>query len=213
MDRRGCNLVLLLVDQRLAVKIIERLRKRGVNSSLLEFPKVDIIITDSKAVASMKSKEGKKVILVSNEDYEGKVELFLLQLRGKMLYNELLVGVDPGENIGFIIIGDGKIIEWATYNVVDRLMNRLENIILYYPYRNCVIRVGNRGRNAEKILDEIVNLMSKIRALGRIIVEVVDESKTRRTFHPSIRGLPKDVTSALIIAYRKGIEVRCKQVE
>jgi len=192
-------------DPEIFRSVARKLKEKGICFTLdfnVEKPDVCLVITDSP----WKIKGKVKILVVRNcEEVEYVIERAVLAVKGALVFSSLLIGVDPGENMGLAIIGDGRFIRGKTFRKIEELISEIESTINNLLFIKCKIKVGSRSRFSEKILTEVLKIRKP-----NVIVEVVDEKTVPRTIPRFIlKGakIPKDVISAVNIAFAKGVEV------
>ena len=113
----------------------------------------------------------------------------------KEAFDEVVVGIDPGESTGFATIADGELIEAYVLSgsEADREVRRILGV---YPAKKFRVRIGT-GRAFKASLDFL-------HGDPRVIVEYVEE--TKKGVPPAFfrKGLRKDAKSALTIALSGG---------
>ncbi|MEM2210478.1 MAG: hypothetical protein QW372_03210 [Nitrososphaerales archaeon] len=119
------------------------------------------------------------------------------------LYGEengsLIIGIDPGERIGFAVYYQQKEVDSdVTINVND-LVDKVMMLINSYPAVEKKIRIGNGDPIlANKIAKRLYNCLK-----DSAIIELVDERGTTSLSKASKRGV-RDRKSASLIALRQG---------
>ncbi|MEM4406880.1 MAG: hypothetical protein QXS68_07520 [Candidatus Methanomethylicaceae archaeon] len=109
----------------------------------------------------------------------------------KDYFDVVVIGLDPGRRTGIAILADGELIE--AYTVSEEGLEREINKILEdYPTYFILFRIG-KGKVPE-------GAILQMKKSGRAKVEFVHETKMSLPTKYSIKGLPKDARSALIIA-------------
>jgi len=196
------RLLLNIKDSRLLVKVINRLKFRSVSFTLQRSGREDIVMTDDPS--SIKS-GNLHVVYVTHDNYEGRCELVKLLIRGKLVYNEVRIGIDPGDPHTIAIMGNGELIEVFRSDNVEQILHKILLIHKTYPYKNIVIKVGCGG-GYEPILK---HLCCNLLGLDNVRVEVVDESGTSRRLVKNVKGLriAKRDYAAINIAMKRGVEV------
>jgi len=171
-----------------------------------------VILTDSlKYAEEFSSKYGIPIILTSKNDLLGKIELAILSLKGKITYESLVIGLDPGKTIGYALIGDDELLEVKSFNDVLTLKEHLDLIVRTYPYKRMIIRVGS-GEFSSEVLENILDLVERYNHKEHVSIEIVDESSTSKS-EPKIKSnikIPKRSMAAVNIALRKGIPVHVR---
>lgn len=130
-------------------------------------------------------------------DYGGDARRSVLEAlslaTGRREFKEVVVGIDPGECVGFAAIADGELIEAYTLpkSEARREAMRISDV---YPSERMRFRIGT-GRGFAHTPEAPTEGL-------RVSVEFVDEASARRRLPPSLwrKGLRKDAKSALGIA-------------
>ena len=135
--------------------LVRKLKEKGICFTLdfnVEEPGVHLVITDSP----WKIKGKVKILVVRNcDEVEYVIERAVLATKGALAFNSLLIGVDPGENMGFAVIGDGVFIKGRIFRKIKDLIREIENTMNNLLFIKCKIKVGSRSRYSEKILTEV----------------------------------------------------------
>ncbi|MEM4850296.1 MAG: hypothetical protein QXJ36_05590 [Desulfurococcaceae archaeon] len=205
-------IVVAVHDPKWFMKVLNILRSRGIDFSVFSdidsIPYYSVLYTDHYYYVEItKNRRDIEVIYDSDRTCTG-LEKAILASLSKTKYNSVIVGIDPGKNPYYVILGDEEILEHG-YVFQEDIGEFLNNKLKCYPSVKRVIRVGG-GFNGLKIV-----LMIKNRVNAP--VEIVDESiegipldylfrdkNTRRINH---RFRNRDIYSALKIALCEGIEV------
>ena len=121
-------------------------------------------------------------------------------LQGKETYDKIVVGIDPGEVCGLVVISDGKVTETKVCCNVAEVLNEIRILMNDIGFRSTAVsvRVGN-GVPIHRDLLEILD--SELP--GSAVLEVVSEAGTNRPSVAHRRGL-RDIASAIQIAGRVG---------
>ncbi len=126
-------------------------------------------------------------------------------MQGKEEYDEVIIGVDAGpEYVAYAVVADGEVIE-VNKTVVEDFLEKVKSIVLNYPYKSMVIRVGSSSKGPEIAL-KLHNLLGKF----NVIIELVEEESTsKRTLitldYGRIRD--KDLSAAVNISFKQGVKV------
>jgi hypothetical protein len=120
-------------------------------------------------------------------------------IEGKDSYEQIVIGVDPGEVLGLAVLADGKVIRTGNCFGINETLDEIDNIIKSLKdIRASVIavKVGDGIPQYKEMLLE---------ALDRKLLESVSEAGTDRNISDSKhrRGL-RDIVSAIKIARRNG---------
>jgi hypothetical protein len=137
-------------------------------------------------------------------DLQALVNQTLQLIEGKDSYEQIVIGVDPGEVLGLAVLADGKVIRTGNCFGINETLDEIENIIKS-------LKDIRASMIAVKVGDGIPEYKEKLlKALDRklppnIILESVSEAGTDRYISDSKhrRGL-RDIVSAIKIARRNG---------
>lgn len=208
------TLVLAIYDPRWFMKTLERLRTRRIPYTLYytpeKIPYYSVFYTDyERFIEEVTSR--KDIEIIYDPLHEAKtLEKAILLTRMKHIYNEILVGVDPGPTPYIIVLGDSEILEMKRLKTDKTLPEEIKRIKREYPFQTIRVRIG-QCHNGWRIAYSLKQAMTDI------TVELVDESKTTpkngaREIIERIKTMlkpyrNKDAYAALSIALRKGLEV------
>lgn len=186
-------------------KLVRKLKSRKLSFTAelnIENPNTTIVITD----VPEKIKGKVKILSINcDEDIDAIVEQTSLLSKGSYLYNVMLIGIDPGINTGLAIIGDGTLIKGDVYRNINTLIKEIKHVLNTVPFLKCRIRIGYKSKFSTKILEELLKIEK-----NNIVLEIVDEKETSKPpimLSLKTSKLPKDVMSAINIAFKRGVEV------
>lgn len=189
--------------------IVNKLKERNI--PFISLVPGETVPADVKVVLTTK-KEMQKIRHENIVVYSGESELervvgeLMKMLQGKKTYEQIVVGIDPGEVFGLAVVADGKIIETATcFNISDvvaRICSMMENVDASSAI--VTIKVGNGIPTYKELL---VTLDCALPV--QVVLEVVSEAGTNRVLSDNKhrRGL-RDIASAIRIAGRAGFIYR-----
>jgi hypothetical protein len=123
-------------------------------------------------------------------------------LRGKENYEEIVVGVDPGDVIGLALIGDGAVIErqnsFSVREAVDSIQALLRGVD--FSRTSVTVKVGSGVPVYRRIVDALDEEMPP-----EVALEVVGEAGTARYIHEmKNRRVFRHMVSAERIGRRQG---------
>ncbi|MCS7097148.1 MAG: hypothetical protein NZ926_01530 [Candidatus Methanomethylicia archaeon] len=191
---------------------IEEAMNKNVNVLFTDINVHSILFDDNLPNLNEKFKE----IIVLNYDYDFifsiKELIFKIfpHLFDKKMFNEVIVGIDPGKTYGLIVIADGKILFSQSSVDVDIIVSELMDTLNYIPFKRAIIRIGSGGGVYLKILEsKLAKIMKYINPniKHNISFEVINEfslAGTNIKYHREKNDLSDDVFSAYIIAITKG---------
>ncbi len=118
-------------------------------------------------------------------------------------FTELVIGIDPGKNIGVAAVADGDFLEGKVFRDIDSAVNFVKQIVERYPAVKTIIKIGIGSPEYEELT---LRISSEVKGVQRVLL--VDESGSGRKGLEKFRRLPKDVISAISIAMREGLRRR-----
>ena len=200
MSKRNGRLILDFKDQRLLVKVVERLREREVPLTYTSALAGDIVISDH---LEPEYDMERTYIVVSWEDFEGKCELVKLLTEGRMAYDEIKIGIDPGNPHVIAIVGDREIVEIRRTDNIEDIKTIITKVYRYYPYKHIVVKVGGGSGSLEVVRE----LYKTLKGLPGLRFQIVDEKDTSKPpIRSSLKTSKKD-SAAVNIALKSGVEV------
>jgi hypothetical protein len=123
-------------------------------------------------------------------------------LQGKEAYEKIVIGIDPGEVLGLVVIADGKVNETVNCFSIQEALSKVNSVLRDVDFISTAVTIKiGRGVPTYKELIEEFN-----RALPvEVALEVVSEAGTSRQLNHNKhrRGL-RDIASAMRIAGRAG---------
>jgi len=161
-------------------------------------PRVKVVITTEK--------EKPKVLFDRILVFGGEEELDSLmvevkkRLLGKEAFENIIVGIDPGEAIGLAVVADGKVLEEATCRSIREVTNDIIKVLktVNFSITNVSIKVGNGVPVHRELLRELDDTMPT-----QVMLEVVGEAGTNRPLKVHSRKV-RHISSAIRIAGRTG---------
>ncbi len=113
---------------------------------------------------------------------------------------ELVIGVDPGQRIGLVVLYMGKEIERSLYTSPDELASHVAKILGGLRAERKIVKIGNGNMQVAKQITSLLNL----RFCSDFELELVDERKTTRKIKNYNKRGERDMMSAKYIAERQG---------
>ena len=129
-------------------------------------------------------------------------------IRGLMIqklnlnYNEkdLVIGIDPGQQIGLSIFYFGKEIESSFFSSIEKLVLHIISIMGNLRAKRKIIKIGNGNMEIAKKIERLLNL----RFCSSFELEYVDERKTSLKIKNFNQRGKRDMLSAKFISQREG---------
>jgi hypothetical protein len=193
------------VEGKLYFLIVNMLRERNIPFISL-VPKdsvpaqIKVVITTEKEKHFIKHE---KILIVSNEnELDILVDEVEKTLLGKEEYEKIVIGIDPGEAIGFVAIADGKGIEesncFGTKELIDAITKTLKNVD--FSATKVSIKIGNGVPFYNDLLHVLDDALPQ-----NVELNVVSEAGTNRPLKDSGRSRRiRHISSAKRIAARRG---------
>jgi len=165
-------------DLKTAYYLINELKKMNINVA----EEGDVIITDE---------------IIKQMELHKLIGYILCKVRGKEIFNELLIGIDTNkeEKLTVVVIGDGELLFTSNSNLMD-IEDRIREIVSSIPHKRVYIGVGG-GNKIGQLVYEILKMNFKE-------VRIVNEDKTSSK-NPFVNIRDKDIRAAYIIALRSTI--------
>ena len=157
----------------------------------------DVIITTEAEKNVIKSN---KIFIPKAFNHYYLFSNILLIANSKKKFGEVVVGIDPGENIGFAVIGEGKSIlgTGEFFTAVDAVK---ETITVFFNIETDIFKV-NIGRGGGKIKEEIIKRLKSI-FHEKVTVNVINEDFTSQNKNRLLEiRYSKNINAALNIASR-----------
>ncbi|MGM0509830.1 MAG: hypothetical protein ACQESD_01705 [Thermoplasmatota archaeon] len=128
---------------------------------------VKVIITTEQETEAI---DFDRTVAVKNDVRKG-VGRALSILSGKISYQQMILGIDPGNTTGVVLLGDGKILEKARTEKPERVRQIIERYMDTYDFNNIVVRIGHGDRvNRNRTINSLKGLALRI--------EIVNEEAT-----------------------------------
>ncbi len=112
----------------------------------------------------------------------------------------LVIGIDPGHQIGLSVFYLGKEIENSFHSSIDSLIFHLIGILGNLRANRKIIKIGNGNMEIGKKIEKLLNL----RFCSSFELEYVDESKTSLKIKNYNQRGKRDMLSAKFISQREG---------
>ncbi|MFW9857036.1 MAG: hypothetical protein ACFFFG_18445 [Candidatus Thorarchaeota archaeon] len=194
------KLLKLFEKSRFPIKSKFYLPTQSIDSSSFDL----VIRTPNPSSADILRKSESNILHLS---YNELTPYTVSQLLGLVLrkyepkFQEVIIGVDPGEHVGVAAICDGMFLAANTVNL-EELNATINNYLATFPGERVVIRVGNLPMSISKT---IFNHLHKVYGNWKSLsFEIVEESFTNLPKGAQRTELPRDAAAAVAIAHRPG---------
>lgn len=138
-------------------------------------------------------------------DPSGVVEEALQIARGKHRYRSLVIGVDPGKDLGIAAVGDGEVLDTAVISGEEDAAAEVLSMLKRFESDLKVVKIGS---GAEDYQSKLIAILDR-ELPPTADIESVEESGTTKSFdivpHQKRFG---DVSSAIKISTRRGRRIK-----
>jgi hypothetical protein len=183
--------------------LVNALAENGINFySLIPGEHVP---TRTKLVITTEEEKAKvdySKILVFHDESE--LETMILEVKktllGKEVYDKIVIGIDPGEAIGLVVLADGKLIEEGNFYNSHELVNAILKIVrtVNFSVTKVWIKIGDGVPVYRELLYGLDEVLP-----AEVTLEVVGEAGTNRPMTAHSRKV-RHISSAIRIAARTG---------
>ncbi len=167
-------------------------------------PSVKVVITTS---GEKNRVHFPKVLVYDDKDPVSSVEKALQLLSGKSIYDQIVIGVDPGKTFGIVVVGDGNVLR--SMSAFDA-REAAQKILLALNTMNAHRKKIRIGDGAKEYQLKLVKLLDG-KLPPEITLESVNEKGTTKTHGALLMKYPhapRDIRSAIRISMRRGHEIR-----
>lgn len=183
--------------------IVNALKEKNIN--FLSLIPGEIIPIRADLVISTEKEKDKitypKLLLFKDEsDLDCLIMEVKKLLLGKETYDKMVIGIDPGEEIGLAVLADGKVIEETNCCCSRELISSILKILrsVNFSLTPVTIKIGNGVPVHIEILHELDETLP-----SEVMLEVVGEAGTNRSLSAHSRKI-RHISSAIRIAGRTG---------
>jgi hypothetical protein len=114
--------------------------------------------------------------------------------------NNLIIGIDPGQQIGMSVFYFGREIERSFHLSIEELVLHIIDILGNLRAKRKIIKIGNGNMNIAEKIKKLLNL----KFCSSFELEYVDESKTTLKIKNFNQRGKRDMLSAKFISQREG---------
>ncbi len=191
------------VQGRVYYLVVSALRENDIN--FFSIIPGEHVPTRAKLVITTEEEKNKvnyKKILVFHDESE--LDSMILEVKkvllGKEVCDKIVIGIDPGENIGLAVLADGKMIEEGNFYSSHELVNAILKIIrtVNFTLTKVWIKIGNGVPVYKELLHDLDEVLPT-----EVNIEVVVEAGTNRPMTAHSRKV-RHISSAIRIAARTG---------
>jgi hypothetical protein len=209
-------LVVAVYDPRWFLRVLATLRRRGVRYHFYydepEVPHGSVVYTDLEDIAKALSKRSDLLVIYDPLRSCRELERAILASMFISEYSSVVVGVDPGHVVNYVVLGDDDLVLYGAGDL-NALIADLDYVVNCVPFKEMTIRVGT-GVSCGDIIHTLKSRYPGAR------LELVDESSTTPSrsriveiayISRRLKGLKpfryKDIYAAYRIALSRGVEV------
>lgn len=200
--RARARIAVATVLGRAYYKIVNELKSRDIPFlSLIPGesipPSIKVVITTENEASLI---DHPRVLIYDVEtDPSRVVDEALRIIMDKSLYEELIIGVDPGKTFGIAILADGKILRRERGLSMERAIALILSELGRNPSRIRKVRIG---RGVPDLAEEIVRRLKGSLPEG-VAIEIVDEGGTSTIKDKGFKRKLSDADSAARIASKE----------
>lgn len=114
--------------------------------------------------------------------------------------NDLIIGIDPGKQIGLSVFYFGKEIESSFFSSIEDLVLHIIEILGSLKAKQKILKIGNGNMIIAKKIENMMNL----KFCSSFTLEYVDETKTTLKIKNFNQRGKRDMLSAKFISQREG---------
>jgi hypothetical protein len=161
---------------------------------------VETIVVITTPEEKNKIKHCKVLTFTSEDELDSLISQVIIRLQGKEHYEKMVIGIDPGEVIGLVVIADGKIVDKANCLSIREMDNKIKSILknVNLSTTSVKIKVGNGVPVYKGLIEALDNTLPP-----KIVLEIVSEVGTNLPVSKRSRCL-RHITSATRISARAG---------
>ncbi len=191
---------LLTSDSRLFFDLVKELRFRGLPFRSLNFgeaPPMDIgvILTSQYDVDKVeRTAWGSSMPIIPVDDIYKGIRRAFQALTGIEIFEELVIGVDPGKEPGIAVLVNNEVLEVSQARSWDKCVEIIHHMLDSYIFRTSRLKLGNGApESRDFILDHVADSFT--------VVEVMDEFRTTKL----TKNMESDKDAAINIARSRRI--------
>jgi len=207
------QIAVVVSDGRLYYRLVEELKGKGL-SFIAKKPGEKIPLTIKVVLTTKDLKkyvEHHTVVTLNEENIDEGLAKALRIIKGfeAEKCKELIVGIDPGKNIGFAVIVDGIVVLTENFKSFYEAYETLKNVLKIYDPENVIVKIGRGSlpKNSlfDKVNEDILRFIKNVSSDfgSKVKVLFVDEKHTTKKVKKlRVKRGEKDKNSAIEIALR-----------
>ncbi len=198
------KIAVVTISGRAYYLLVNELKRK--KASFLSLTPNDNIPIDVKVVITTEKERSRithENVLTYEEDKNPAevVDEAIRVVRGKRIYDRLVVGVDPGQNLGVAVLGDGEVLQTKSCSNLRETLDAIKEVLSRTPANCAIVRIGS---GVPSFVEELSNRLNEVLP-ENVTIESVREEGTSQSFgQTSHRRGKRDVNSAIKIGQRQG---------
>jgi len=208
--RRRAKIAVVTVSGKAYYKLVNELKNRDI--PFLSLVPGDPIPQSIKVVVTTEKEKSMinhpRILVYDAENDPSDIISEALRITmNKDLYEELIIGVDPGKTFGVAVLADGRTLRREELPSMEKTIDLILTELRRNPSKIQRIRIGKGLPDlAEEIARRLERSISE-----KVLIEMVDEGGTSSLKNSGFKKKLSDADSAIRIASKKG-EVRLRGV-
>ena len=122
-------------------------------------------------------------------------------IKGKKIYEELVVGIDPGKNFGVAVLGDGNVLEKKGQLTLEMAIDMALTALKRHPAKMRRIKIGD---GVPEMAEEVASRL-QIAVPEDTVIEIVSEAGTSSVKGKGSGKKISDADAAINIARKESI--------
>ena len=122
-------------------------------------------------------------------------------IKGKKIYEELVVGIDPGKNFGVAVLGDGNVLEKKEGLTLEMAIDMALTALRRHPARMRRVKIGD---GVPEMAEEVASRL-QIAVPEDTVIEIVSEAGTSSMKGNGSGKKISDADAAINIARKESI--------
>jgi len=168
-------------------------------SVLIYDPKEKPSAIIDEAVRIIKDKKIYEELVVGIDP--GKIDEAVRIIKGKKIYEELVVGIDPGKNFGVAVLGDGNVLEKKGQLTLEMAIDMALTALKRHPAKMRRIKIGD---GVPEMAEEVASRL-QIAVPEDTVIEIVSEAGTSSVKGKGSGKKISDADAAINIARKESI--------
>ncbi len=208
--RRRAKIAVATVSGKAYYKLVNELKNRDI--PFLSLVPGDSIPQSIKVVVTTEKEkpliDHQRILVYDAEkDPSDTISEALRIIMNKEVYEELVIGVDPGKTFGVAVLADGRPLRREELSSMEKTIDFILTELRRNPAKTQRIRIG---KGLPDLANEIARRL-EVSVSEKVLIEMVDEGGTSSLKNGGFKKKLSDADSAIKIASKKG-EIRLRGV-